>query len=369
MAGRIRILFTMPDLSGGGAERELATLVRRLSRDRFEPHLLLHRPVFRYPPPDDVPLRTLRRTRPWHTPRTLRAIRRAIEELAPDVLFSQLHYANMLTGSALAGARHRPAWACRQTGDPRRDMRGPFAWWARRALARADRVLGCCEGVSRALVEHLHLDPARVETLPNAVDVERIERLSREPLPFARDPRAFVVVHAGRLVPQKNQRLLLEAFARLRGPDAELWMLGEGPLRARLEARTRELGVAARVRWLGFRANPYPFLRGADAFALSSDHEGLPNALIEASLCGTPSVATRCHYGPDELVDEGETGWLVPVGDAAAFASRLAALAGDREGARRMGATARERAARRFDTASVCAAYEALFERLAGRRP
>jgi len=366
MSARIRLLLTLPDLSGGGAERELATLAHRISRERFDTHLLLHRRVLAYPPPDDLPLHVIHRTRPWHTPGAVRAIRRVIERVAPDVLFSQLHYANMLTGSALARARHRPRWACRQTNDPRRDMRGPFAWWARRALARADRVLGCCDGVSRALVEHLRLDPARVGTLVNAVDVERVTRLAREPLEVPRDPDVFTVVHAGRLAPQKNQALLLEAFAALRERPARLWVLGEGPLRGALEARARELGVADRVAWLGFRANPYPFFRAADCFALSSDHEGLPNAVIEAALCETPSVATRCRYGPDELIDDGETGRLVPVGDAHAFAEALDALARDPAQTHRMGVRARERCAERFDTATVCAAYEALFESLAG---
>lgn len=365
MRPRIRLLLTMPDLSGGGAEREFATLAHRLSRERFDAHLLFHRRVFTYAPPDDLPVHAIHRTRPWHTPRAIVAIRRVIEEVAPDVLFSQLHYANMLTGSALAGCRRRPRWVCRQTGDPRRDMRGPFAWWARRALARADRVLGCCDGVSRALVEHLRLDPARVGTLVNAVDVERVTALSREPLEVAREPGVFTVVHAGRLAPQKNQALLLDAFAALGERPAELWMLGEGPLRAPLEAQAQRLGIAERVRWLGFRANPYPFFRAADCFALSSDHEGLPNAVIEAALCETPSVATRCRYGPDELIDDGGTGRLVPVGDARAFAAALAELADDPARARRMGAGAREQAARRFDTSTVCAGYEALFERLA----
>jgi glycosyltransferase involved in cell wall biosynthesis len=364
MSERLRILLTLPDLSGGGAEREFATLAERISRERFEPELLLHRPVYTYAPPSDLPLHLISRTRPWHTPRAIRDIRRAIEALRPDLVFSQLHYANMLTGSALAGWRRRPRWVCRQTGDPRRDMRGPFAWWARRALARADCVLGCCDGVSRALVEHLHLAPERVETLVNAVDVESIERLSREPLPIERGGR-FTVVHAGRLSPQKNQRMLLDALARL--GDAELWLLGEGPLRSALEAHARRIGVAGRVRWLGFQANPYPFFRAADCFALSSDHEGLPNAVIEAAICETPSVATRCHYGPDELIEDGATGRLTPVGDADAFAEALRALSRDPDGARRMGVLARERAIRRFDTRSVVAAYERLFLRVAGR--
>jgi glycosyltransferase involved in cell wall biosynthesis len=365
MSEPIRILLTISDLSGGGAEREFATLVRHLSRERFAPELCFHRSIFAYDCPDDLPVHIVERSRPWHTPRAIAAIRRVIDQVRPQVVFSQLHYVNMLTGSALARSQHRPRWVCRQVNDPRRDMRGPFASWARRALARADRVLGCCEGVSQAMIEHLRLDPGRVQTLVNAVDVGRVEQLAGEPLPIERRPAEFVVAHAGRLSAQKNQAMLLEAFARFRGEPAELWILGEGDMKERLVRRARTLGIAGQVRWLGFRSNPYPFLRSADCFALSSDHEGLPNALIEAMICGTPAVATRCPFGPDELIDPGVSGLLTPVGDSAAFAEALMRLARDREAARRMGREARERSAARFDTSRVCASYARLFEEMA----
>ncbi|MEE9608295.1 MAG: glycosyltransferase [Myxococcota bacterium] len=360
----IRILFTISDLRGGGAEREFSILVRHLSRARFEPHLCFWRPVFAYQPPEGVPVHMIEKSRPWHVFRAIAALRRLIDELRPDLVFSQLHYVNMVTGSALAKTRHRPRWVCRQVNDPRREMRGAFAVWARRSLRRADRALGCCDGVSRAMRQHLRLEAGRVSTMVNAVDVDRIARLAAEPLPIERSPGVFTVVHAGRLEPQKNQAMLLEAFRRLRDRPAELWILGEGPLRGRLEARSRALGLGARVRWLGFRENPYPFFRAADCFALSSDHEGLPNALIEAMLCGVPAVATRCPYGPDELIEDGVSGSLVPVGQAAAFGEALVRLADDRAARRRMGAEAQRRTAARFDTRVVCGAYEDLFESL-----
>ena len=194
MNERVRLLLTMPDLSGGGAERELSNLARGLSRERFEVHLLLHRPVFDHPVPEDIPLHVLSRTRPWHTPRTVQAIRHIVDRIRPHLVFSQLHYANLLTGSALAIARHRPHWVCRHTGDPRRELRGPFATWARRVLTRADRVVGCSDGVSAALREHVGLDARRVVTLPNVVDTTRVVSRARESCPLERTPGAFTIV-------------------------------------------------------------------------------------------------------------------------------------------------------------------------------
>ncbi|MBW1686738.1 MAG: glycosyltransferase [Deltaproteobacteria bacterium] len=365
MSERIRMLLTISSLTGGGAEREFSTLIKHLSRERFESHLCFHRPEFAYEFPDDLPIHVIHRTRPWHTPRAIWQLRRVIRDVKPDVIFSQLHYVNMLTGSALARLEERPAWICRQVNDPVREMQGPFAIWARRSLARADCVLGCSDGVSQAMVDHLRLDPGRVRTMVNAVDVERIERLAGEQLPITRPPGAFIAVHAGRFSPQKNQMLLLEAFSRFRNRPAELWMLGEGDLADDLKERARQLGIRSRVRWLGFQPNPYAFFRSADAFVLSSDHEGLPNVLIEAMICGTPAVSTRCPYGPEELIEDGVNGRLTPVGSALALADALEMLANNPDAAREMGAVARDRAVARFDTRVVCAAYEELFGEMA----
>lgn len=368
MPGPLRILLTISDLRGGGAEREFALLAEHLPRARFEPHLCFWRPVFAYAPPPDLPVHLLEKTRPWHLARVVRALRRLIDELRPELIFSQLHYVNMVTGTALARTGHRPGWICRQVNDPRREMRGPFAAWARRALRRADRALGCSAGVSQAMLEHLRLDPARVGTLRNLVDLDRIGRLAAEPLPIPRPPGLFAVVHAGRFCAQKNQELLLDAFAGLRGRPAELWMLGEGPLEGRLRRRARSLGLERQVRWLGFQRNPYPFFRAADCFALSSDHEGLPNALLEAMACGTAVVATRCPYGPEELIRDGVSGRLTPVGDAGALGGALLALCSDRPQAARLGAAGRARVAVEFDTQACCEAYAALFEEVAAAR-
>ena len=102
MSERIRILLTISSLTGGGAEREFSTLIEHLSRERFEPHLCIHRPVFAYELPDDLPVHMIHRTRSWHTPRAIWQIRRVIRDVKPDVIFSQLHYVNMLTGSPLS---------------------------------------------------------------------------------------------------------------------------------------------------------------------------------------------------------------------------------------------------------------------------
>jgi len=217
MGERIRLLMTIADLSGGGTERVFAGLLERLSRERFEIEACFWRPVFDYACPADVPTHVLDKHRPWHVFRTVRRLRDLIDRLRPDVVFSALFYTNLLTGEAVRRAEHRPRWVCRLGNPPRREARGLMRRWARRCLARADRVIGNSEGLSRAAVEYFGLDPDRVVTVHNGIDHQQIDRLAAEPLPEERSADTFVVAHAGRLTAQKNQSLLLRAFSRLRG--------------------------------------------------------------------------------------------------------------------------------------------------------
>ncbi len=360
MIRRLRILLTIPDFVGSGAVRELRNLAGRLVTSGFEPHICIWRRKFDYPPPVDVPLHLVPKTRTWHGVKAVLGFARLVDELRPDIVFSQTHYQSIIAGTSLSTLRRRPAWICRLTNNPCREI-PLFLWpWARWSLSQADRVAGCSQGVSAGLAAYLQLSSRRVVTLRNVVDLEDIERQSREGFTLNTPRRRFTVVHAGRCHPQKNQRLLLEAFRRFRGRSAELWMLGQGPLRRSLEARARRLGIAGQVRWLGFQPNPYSVLRAADCFALSSDYEGLPNALIESLACGTPVISTAAPYGPEEIVQPGQNGWLTPVGDAEALADALERLADSPEDQRRMSEAAPASIWDRFEPNQILDTYERL---------
>jgi glycosyltransferase involved in cell wall biosynthesis len=178
------------------------------------------------------------------------------------------------------------------------------------------------------------------------------------PGPASKVLGVYTLVHAGRCTAQKNQLLLLEALSTMRDSPVELWILGRGPLAPRLREHVMRLGLSSRVRWLGFQHNPFAFFRSADCFVLTSDHEGMPNVVIEALLCGTPVVSTRCPYGPEELIDDGETGLLTPPRDVGGLADALRALA-DEATRRRMSAAAPIRIAREFALEHVYPQYEA----------
>jgi glycosyltransferase involved in cell wall biosynthesis len=159
----------------------------------------------------------------------------------------------------------------------------------------------------------------------------------------------------GGLRQQKGLPGLLEAFARVPAP-AELCLVGDGPERALLERRARDLGIAERVRFAGLVDDPSPYYARAGAFVMPSWAEGLSNALLEAMAFGLPVVATRIG-GNVDLVEDGVNGLLVEPGDPDGLASALARVLGDEALAGRLGAAARrtvldgytmERAAERY---------------------
>ena len=134
-----------------------------------------------------------------------------------------------------------------------------------------------------------------------------------------------LLLAAGRLAPAKDFATLLRAFARVRARrPVHLVILGEGGLRHTLEKQLRELGIEADVELHGFVDNPFAWMSRASLFVLSSAWEGSPGVLVEAMACGCPVVSTDCPSGPDEILDGGRYGRLVPVGDAAALTEAIA---------------------------------------------
>jgi glycosyltransferase involved in cell wall biosynthesis len=207
-------------------------------------------------------------------------------------------------------------------------------------------------------------DPAR--TIPNGVDTAAFYR------PEARVPwrsaegfgaEEVLIASVGRLDPQKNPFGLIEAFARV--PAGRLAMAGEGSLMEAARRRAERRGVQGRVRFLGVRTDVAEMLSACDIFALASDWEGSPLAVVEAMAAGLPVVATAVG-GVPELVEDGVTGILALRGDLRALGSALETLAGSPRLRCEMGQAARERA-KRFEASAMVEAYAALFEEMVRR--
>jgi glycosyltransferase involved in cell wall biosynthesis len=172
----------------------------------------------------------------------------------------------------------------------------------------------------------LRIEPERVSLVPDpALSQAQIEGLSRpRDMEIAgRQGRGRRFLAVGRLAPQKNFTLLVDAFAHLATPEDRLVIAGEGPCRAALERQVSRLGLAGQVSMPGHVSDVAQLYRNADALVLSSDYEGVPGAVIEALAAGLPIAATLCCDSMRWLLGEGSYGALAPCGDAAALACAM----------------------------------------------
>ena len=197
---------------------------------------------------------------------------------------------------------------------------------ARRVYPHADAAVGVSRGVASDLTEAVGVPVGRVHTIYNPVVSEALVRTSDQPAghPWLDDPGLRVILAAGRLTKNKDFSTLLAAFASLRERcPTRLIVLGKGRLRPVLESQAKELRIAEHVDFPGFVQNPYAFMAKASLFVLSSRFEGLPTVLIEAMACGCPVVSTDCPFGPDEILEDGRWGELVPMSDAKALSEAM----------------------------------------------
>jgi glycosyltransferase involved in cell wall biosynthesis len=312
---RRQILFLIPSLCGGGAERVIVTLMRHLDRSKFRLALAVvdtRAAAYRNDLPQDVEFIDLGCARVRYA---LPKIVRLIRQRRPDVVFSTLGHLNLALAIMRpllpAGVRY----VARETAVVSENIRyypWPALWgWAyRRFYGWLDTVVCQSRDMRDDLVENFALPPQKDVVINNPVDMERIRLLMAEPLVTGFEPEngndgnpLIQLVTAGRLTPQKGFDLLIEALALSGKPNLRLTILGEGPLHSELERLAQDRGVAQQVRFVGFQKNPYPFFARADAFVLSSRYEGFPNVVLEALACGTPVIATPAPGGVREILE------------------------------------------------------------------
>jgi glycosyltransferase involved in cell wall biosynthesis len=226
------------------------------------------------------------------------------------------------------------------------------------------RAVAVSEGVAGELAKIAGLQSERVFTINNPVVGPDFEARCKESAdhPWFEQPRMPVFVTAGRMVTHKDQDTMIRALAiHRRRFDSRLIILGAGPLGKQLKELVAQLDLEQSVDFLGFRSNVLPYIRQADAFLLSSRCEGFGNVIVEALGCGTPVIATRCEYGPAEILDEGRYGVLVETRNPAAMAEAMDQVATLRD--RFPAAMLRQRAGE-FSYAACASRYMSLFKSL-----
>ncbi|MBO9518196.1 MAG: glycosyltransferase [Porphyrobacter sp.] len=369
-----RVVFVINSLAGGGAERVFSTILSASTRYRDEYDVsvtLLDREEQAYALPGDMGVRQLDCRH--SLPRSIAGLTRATKKEKADLSLSFLTRSNVAAAFAMI-ARGRPFVISERVDTAAHLDTGRFAWASRLLVRltypRAAAVIAVSNGVADTLVSKFGVERERISVVFNPVDLDRIAALAAESPSI--EIRADDCIAMGRLVPNKNFALAIEAFARS-GRKGRLVLIGTGPLHAELRALGDQVGLGERLVMPGFIENPYALLVRAGLFILSSNAEGFPNALVEAMAVGVPVIATDCRSGPSEVlavsldrasVVDGEGGLLVPANDVPAMTDAIV-LMEDPQLSRSFGERGRRRAAE-FSVDRAVGAYWQIIESVIG---
>ena len=334
-----KVAVFLPNLLGGGAQRTILNLAHGIADQGYSVDLVLARATGPYLSEvrDTLRLVDLKAGR---TVTSILKLARYVRQQRPDAVLSALARANIAAVLARRIARVPTKIVVSE--------RNTLSSWAQRShklsnritvpLVRhfypwADGITAVSQGVADDLSHLASLPSKRIHVIYNPVVTPLLRQKLQAPLehPWFQPGKPPVLLAVGSLSRQKDFPTLINAFAQLRQTgSARLLILGEGSQRPHLEALIRNHGLEDDVLLPGWVDNPYPYFVRATAFVLSSRWEGLPGVLIEALYAGIPVVATDCPSGPREILNHGQLGSLVPVGDATQLAQAMkSVLRGD----------------------------------------
>lgn len=410
MKPQYRVLYVENASGVGGSVVSLYRLIQRLNRDRYEPLVLFHRPngyaerfvqlgvevaclhpALSERPASGGPTRDIAAT----LSRWSRTLERAYREAKFTGWFLRCHVPDALAIRRVIEQRH--IHLLHLNNGPQSNHAGLLAaWWTRRPCVCHVRDYGVAYGLDRwlsrqvdyyafmstALQDQVKADAPNLRggvihdglDLPPPVTEAQRAQARRELGLSAAD---FVVGNVGRITTWKGQDVFLRALARVRlqAPHLKALIVGEPdpPSERRyleeLQALTRQLGLEAVVQFTGFRADIPTVMSALDLLVHSSSSpEPFGIVLIEGMAAGCPVVATRAG-GVLDIVQDGQTGWLVPVKDDAAMAEAITKALRDRELARRLGQNGRQHVATKFSVAQYVAGVEAVYADLLASVP
>jgi len=374
-----RLLFVITGLGLGGAETQVVQLAIRLKSRGWEVGVVSLTPpgiLAKELEANGIPVISLGMRRRFPDPRSLFRLVRIIRLWKSPILHAHMVHANLLARLArllapvpvLICTAHSTYEVSHRAGKLREIT------WRERAYRLTDFLCDFTSQVSQAGLErYLAVRAAprhKIRVVHNGIDIQRFcfsaserERVRTE----LGAGEAFVWLAVGRLEPQKDYPVLIQSFAQLGRNDSVLWIAGEGRLREELENLVRALGLEGRVRLLGKRDDIPALMSAADAFVLSSLSEGFPLVIIEAMACELPVVATDSG-GPREIVEDGQTGFLVPPKDPGALAQAMLRLMNLPEAKRRkMGKLGREKVVAKYSLDHIVDQWEALYTELLKR--
>ncbi len=317
-------MFILPDLETGGAERIVTTIANHLSRDRFEPKILLLRKQGGYLNflKKDVEVIDINTERIRHS---LKPILGEIYRRKPDIVFSGFGEVNAYL-SLFIKLFPRIKFVARETNVVSQHVTRKEIRFFYNFYNNYEKIIAQSDDMMKDLIDNFNIKPQKIVKINNPVDFEFID----EKLALSTRPQCFKynyknVVAIGNLSSRKGFDNLLKVFARLKNENIFLHILGDGKDREMLLQMKSFLDLK-KVIFHGRQENPYQYLKYADLFILSSRYEGFPNVLLEAGACGTYSLANNCPGGINEIIQHEVNGEIYNIENHEGFAQKIVSI-------------------------------------------
>ncbi|AEW44285.1 glycosyl transferase group 1 [Serratia symbiotica str. 'Cinara cedri'] len=336
----MRILMIIDGLSGGGAEKTVLNLCHGMHQMGHNVSLISLREICTYPIPHGINYHivTDHNQMPWRKlteiSRRTAALDQAIANIeqkngAFDLAFSNLHKTDRIVSRSKLLTSDR-LWFCIHgilSVSYLSHRKAVDRWLKQRKIStiyQKQNIVAVSRAVSNDLQQNLLIRPQSLVVINNPFDIATIKQLSMESCELAGQE---YLVHVGRFHPHKQHDLLLKAYAHS-GVQVPLVLIGTGKKTSITETRrlAAQLGIMARVKILGFQTNPYKFIRHASLLVLSSSNEGFGNVLIEALLCNTPVVSTRCPGGAVEILEKANMSHALAELNESSLAAKIAQI-------------------------------------------
>lgn len=367
-----RIALVITELEPGGAEGCLVNLATRLDPARFQvavyalasrPSTPRHRLVERLEA-SGLPVQFLGCDRWWQVFPALRSLSQLLAQQRPQIVQTFLFHANIVG-----------LWAARRAGVPHvvtsvrvADPRPWRMWLERWGTARADRIVCVSQNVAEHCLRY-GFPNEKLTVIPNGVDLTRLSCIQPADLQtLGVAPGHKVLIFAGRLDRQKGIDAFFPYVAQILvdDPDWEWLIVGDGPLRRRLEQQASASPAARRIHFLGWQPDIAPLVAASEVLLLPSRWEGMPNVVLEAMACGKPVLATRTE-GVSELLGDNAGEQTLSVEDWEGLAGRLREWLADPACRQRLGRANLSRA-KQFAIEKMVDQYAEMYERILATR-
>jgi glycosyltransferase involved in cell wall biosynthesis len=321
MNKKISVIFILPDLETGGAERIVTTIANHLSRDLFEPKILLLRKQGGYLNflKSDVEIIDIDTERIRHS---LKPILKEIYRRKPDIVFSGFGEVNAYL-SLFVKLFPKVKFIARETNVVSEHVTKKEIKFFYNFYNNYQQIIAQSDDMMHDLVNNFKVNRSKIIKINNPVDFEFIDQklmISRKPESFKYNYKNVVAI--GNLSARKGFDNLLKVFSRLKNEKILLHILGDGKDREILHQMKDFLGLK-NVVFHGRQENPYEFLKYADLFILSSRYEGFPNVLLEAGACGTYSLANNCPGGITEIIQHEINGEIGNINNHEDFSQKI----------------------------------------------